>query len=134
MPYVASIGTYLSCWGTTQCRAVGDGGVAAFPPRQIAADQIDRFDRTAVNQRGRAGLDGEGDRVVASVRHQHKPDMTTFPATTRAAKQTFAMAGMTPVDVDVIEVHYFCTGIELIGYEELGFAERSGATSLSRLR
>jgi acetyl-CoA acetyltransferase len=130
MPYVASVGTYLPCWGTTQCRAVGDGGVAAFQLRQIAADQNDRSDRTAGNQRGVAGLDGEGDRVVASVRHQHKPDMTTFPATTCAAKQTFAMAVVTPVDVDVTEVHDFFSGIELIGYEDLGFAERFGGYKL----
>ena len=51
-----------------------------------------------------------------------------------AAKQAFTMAGMTPSDVDVAEVHDFFTGIELISYEDLGFAERFGATSLSRLR
>ena len=66
--------------------------------------------------------------------HQHKPDMTTFPATTRAAKQAFAMADMTPADVDVAEVHDFFTGIELISYEDLGFAERFGGYQLSRLK
>ena len=40
------------------------------------------------------------------------------------------MAGMTPVDVDVTEVHDFFTGIELIGYEDLGFAERFGGYKL----
>jgi acetyl-CoA C-acetyltransferase len=58
------------------------------------------------------------------VMHQHKQDMTTFPSTVRAAKQAFAMAGMSPADVDVAEVHDFFTGIELISYEDLGFANR----------
>jgi len=34
------------------------------------------------------------------------------------------------VDVDVDEVHDFFTGIGLIGYEDLGFAERFGAHKL----
>ena len=70
--------------------------------------------------------------------HQHKRDMTSFPATVRAAKQAFSMAGMTPSDMDVAEVHDFFTGIELISYEDLGFADRfegfklieSGATGI----
>ena len=66
--------------------------------------------------------------------HQHKPDMTTFPATVRAAKQAFGMAGMTPSDIDVAEVHDFFTGVELISYEDLGFAERFGATNSSKRR
>ena len=65
-----------------------------------------------------------------SVMHQHKQDMTTFPATVRAAKQAFGMAGLTPSDVDVAEVHDFFTGIELISYEDLGFADRFGAYKL----
>ncbi len=73
-----------------------------------------------------------------SVMHQHKKDMTSFPATVRAAKQAFGMAGLTPSDVDVAEVHDFFTGIELISYEDLGFANRfeayklieSGATAI----
>jgi acetyl-CoA C-acetyltransferase len=40
------------------------------------------------------------------------------------------MAGMTPSDVDVAEVHDFLTGIELMSYEDLGFAERLGGYKL----
>ena len=65
-----------------------------------------------------------------SVMHQHKSDMTTFPATVRAAKQAFTMAGLTPADVDVAEVHDFFTGIEMMSYEDLGFAERFEAYKL----
>ncbi len=62
--------------------------------------------------------------------HQHKRDLTSFPATVRAAKQAFAMAGMTPSDIDVAEVHDYFTGIELISYEDLGFAEKFEAFKL----
>lgn len=60
----------------------------------------------------------------------HKPDMTPLSATVRAAKQAFSTARMTPADVDVAEVHDFFTGIELISYEDLGFAERCGGYKL----
>ena len=99
MPYVASIGTYLPCWGSsTQHRVVGD-------------------DEDAIS----LGSD--------SVIRQHKPDMTTFTAV-HAVKQAFSVAGMTPSDVNVAEVHDFFTGIEIISYEDLGFAERFGAYKL----
>ncbi len=73
------------------CAPQSDGAAALV----IAAeDVVDRFTDRPVWIRGVGlGLD--------SVMHQHKPDMTTFPATTRAAKQAFAMAGLGPVDVDV---------------------------------
>jgi acetyl-CoA C-acetyltransferase len=40
------------------------------------------------------------------------------------------MAGMTPADMDVAEVHDFFTGIELISYEDLGCTERFGGYNL----
>ena len=40
------------------------------------------------------------------------------------------MAGLVPRDVDVAEVHDFFTRIKLIGYEDLGFAERYGGQEL----
>lgn len=102
------------------CAPQSDGAAALV----IAAeDAVDRFTDRPVWIRGVGlGLD--------SVMHQHKPDLTTFPATTRAAKQAFAMAGLGPVDVDVAEVHDFLTGIELMSYEDLGFAERLGGYKL----
>ena len=102
------------------CAPQSDGAAALV----IAAeDVVDRFTDRPVWIRGVGlGLD--------SVMHQHKADMTTFPATVRAAKQAFAMAGLTPADVDVAEVHDFFTGIELMSYEDLGFAERFGGYKL----
>jgi acetyl-CoA C-acetyltransferase len=59
--------------------------------------------------------------------HQHKGDMTTFPATVKAAKAAYAMAGVTPAEIQVAEVHDCFSAIELISYEDLGFVPRFGA-------
>jgi acetyl-CoA C-acetyltransferase len=112
--------TVVTPFGLYDCAPQSDGAAALV---LAAEDVVDRFTDRPVWIRGVGlGLD--------SVMHQHKPDMTTFPATTRAAKQAFAMAAMTPADIDVAEVHDFFTGIELISYEDLGFAERFGGYKL----
>jgi acetyl-CoA C-acetyltransferase len=40
-----------------------------------------------------------------------------------AGKQAYAMAGMTPKDIDVAEVHDCFTIAEMMAYENLGFAQ-----------
>jgi acetyl-CoA acetyltransferase len=52
--------------------------------------------------------------------------------TVRAGRLAFTMAGLMPADVDVAEVHDFFTGIDLISYEDLGFAERFEAHELMK--
>lgn len=117
---VLSAPTVVTPFGASDCAPQSDGAAALL---LAAEDVVDRFTSHPVWIRGVGlGLD--------SVMQQHKSDMTTFPATVRAAKQAFAMAGMTPADVDVAEVHDFLTGVELISYEDLGFAERFGAYKL----
>ncbi|WP_420750278.1 thiolase C-terminal domain-containing protein [Rhodococcus sp. O3] len=120
--------TVVTPFGVYDCAPQSDGAAALV---LAAEDVVDRYTDRPVWVRGVGiGLD--------SVMHQHKKDMTSFPATVRAAKQAFAMAGLTPSDVDVAEVHDFFTGIELISYEDLGFANRfeayklieSGATAI----
>ncbi|MGK8488491.1 thiolase C-terminal domain-containing protein [Nocardia asiatica] len=107
-------------FGVYDCVPQSDGAAALV---LAAEDVVDRYTDSPVWIRGVGlGLD--------SVMHQHKRDMTTFPATVRAARAAFAMAGLTPADVDVAEVHDFFTGIELISYEDLGFAERFEAHKL----
>src|SRR5690606_39771340 len=88
-----------------------------------AEDAVDRFTDRPVWVRG-VGLGM--DRVM----HQHKKDMTTFPPTVKAARAAMAMAGVTPAQIDVAEVHDCFTGVELISYEDLGFAERFEAYKL----
>ncbi|MEK6875998.1 MAG: hypothetical protein AABX63_01185 [Nanoarchaeota archaeon] len=66
-------------------------------------------------------------------------DMTTWEATTLAAKDAYEEASLTPKDIDFAELHDAFTPIELMSYEDLGFAKkghgkdmiRKGATKLN---
>jgi acetyl-CoA C-acetyltransferase len=49
-----------------------------------------------------------------------------------AAKQAYRMAGITPADVDVAEVHDCFTIAELMAYEDLGFADPGQGRELIR--
>lgn len=101
-------------FGLYDCTPQSDGAAALLV---AAGDVADRYTDHPVWVRGFGlGLD--------RVMHQHKLDMTTFPATVKAAKAAFAMAGIGPADIDVAEVHDCFTGVELMSYEDLGFAER----------
>ncbi|MFZ3172472.1 MAG: thiolase domain-containing protein [Carboxydocellales bacterium] len=53
-----------------------------------------------------------------------KESFTGFIATTRAAKQAYAMAGISPRDIDVAEVHDCFTITEIMDYEDLGFCDK----------
>jgi len=52
-------------------------------------------------------------------RHYHQWDTTTI-----ASKTAYEIAGISPKDVDVAEIHDCFTCTELIDYEDLGFCER----------
>ncbi|MGW0173612.1 thiolase C-terminal domain-containing protein [Rhodococcus sp. NPDC003322] len=112
--------TVVTPFSVYDCAPQSDGAAALI---LAAEDVVDRYTDRPVWVRG-VGLG------MDSVMHQHKRDMTTFPATVRAAKRAFGMAGLAPSDVQVAEVHDFFTGIELMSYEDLGFAERFEAFKL----
>jgi acetyl-CoA C-acetyltransferase len=101
-------------FGLYDCTPQSDGAAALI----VAGEEVvDRYTDHPIWVRGLGlGLD--------RVMHQHKADMTTFPPTRKAAKAAYAMAGVSPADIDVAEVHDCFTGVELISYEDLGFAER----------
>lgn len=48
-------------------------------------------------------------------------DITSFPATVRASREAYQMAGVTAADVQVAEVHDCFTMAEIIATEDLGF-------------
>ncbi|MBM7369242.1 thiolase C-terminal domain-containing protein [Gordonia hydrophobica] len=101
-------------FGLYDCTPQSDGAAAVI---LASEDVVDRYTDKPVWVRG-VGLGM--DRVM----HQHKRDMTTFPPTVKAAAAAMSMAGVTPGDIDVAEVHDCFTGVELISYEDLGFADR----------
>jgi acetyl-CoA C-acetyltransferase len=106
--------TVVEPFGLYDCTPQSDGAAAVI----LAADEVvQRFTDSPVWVRG-VGLGM--DRVM----HQHKADLTTFPPTVKAARTALTMAGLSPRDVDVAEVHDCFTGVELISYEDLGFADR----------
>lgn len=61
-----------------------------------------------------------------------RDDITHFKATKLAAKAAYTQAGITPKDVNVAEVHDAFTSVELISYEDLGFAEEGKGGELIR--
>lgn len=107
-------------FGLYDCTPQSDGAAAVL---LVAEDVVDRYTDRPVWVRGVGlGLD--------RVMHAHKPDMTSFPPTIKAARQAYAMAGIGPADIDVAEVHDCFSGVELINYEDLGFCDRFEAYKL----
>lgn len=101
-------------FGIFDCTPQSDGAAALI---LVAEEFVDRYTDRPAWVRG-FGL--ASDRVM----HQHKRDMTSFTCTVKAAKAAYAMAGLRPQDIDFAEVHDCFTGVELISYEDLGFAAR----------
>ena len=53
-----------------------------------------------------------------------KPDITTFPAVREAARQAYAMAGVSAADIQFAELHDCFTIAEIVAMEDLGFVRR----------
>ena len=56
-----------------------------------------------------------------------RDSMTSWDAAVLAAKDSCAQAKISPEDVDVAELHDAFTIVELVGYEDIGFARRGKA-------
>lgn len=61
-----------------------------------------------------------------------RQDASHFAATQIAAKNAFKQAGLKPADIDVAEVHDAFTSVELLSYEDLGFADPGKGGELIR--
>ncbi len=59
-------------------------------------------------------------------------DMTTWDATCISAKGAYEQAGLSPKDIDFVELHDAFTNVELISYEDLGFAKKGEGANLIR--
>jgi acetyl-CoA C-acetyltransferase len=107
-------------FGLLDCTPQSDGAAALI---LVAEHLADRYTDKPVWIRGVGlGLD--------RVMHAHKADLSTFPATVKAATAAYSMAGIGPDDIDVAEVHDCFTAVELISYEDLGFCGRGDAKDL----
>ena len=61
-----------------------------------------------------------------------REDMTSWNSTVTAAKIAYKEAGIKPKDIDIAEVHDAFTPVELISYEDLGFAGKGKGKELIR--
>jgi len=61
-----------------------------------------------------------------------RKDLTHFAATQIAAKKAFALAGLSPQDINVAEIHDAFTSVEMLSYEDLGFIGFGKAGELIR--
>ncbi len=51
-----------------------------------------------------------------------REDNTSWDASTMTAKNAYAQSGLAPEDIDIAELHDAFTSVELIAYEDMGFA------------
>ncbi|HOT04248.1 MAG TPA: thiolase domain-containing protein [Methanolinea sp.] len=58
-------------------------------------------------------------------------DISTLDATVAAGKRAFAMAGITPKEIDLVEVHDCFTIAEICAIEDLGFCRKGEAGRLT---
>lgn len=61
---------------------------------------------------------------VDSWMRQNDESLIGFPASKHAAMQAYEMAGLTPSDIQVAEIHDCFTITEILDYEDLGFAKK----------
>jgi len=57
-------------------------------------------------------------------------DMTSWEGTILAVKSAYDQAGISPKDIDFVELHDAFTSVELIAYEDLGFIEKGKGNKL----
>lgn len=107
-------------FGLLDCVPQSDGAAAVI---LAAKDVAGRYTDRPV---GILGFGTGLDRIM----HAHKTDLASFPATRKAAGQAFGMAGLSPTDIDVAEVHDCFSGVEMMSYEDLGFCGRGEAPKL----
>jgi acetyl-CoA acetyltransferase len=104
------------------CCPTGDGAAVVV----LASDRA----------RKRLGTSG-GMRIAASVLHSGHVeegfrDMTRPDISSRSAQDAYALAGIEPKDLDMIELHDAFSIAELVYYEAFGLAERGHAADLIR--
>lgn len=104
--------------GLLDCSPVSDGAAAALVARPDAVDDAARAVALLACEQA------SGPTSVAAI-----DDLTTFPATRRAAERAYAAAGVAPADVDVVELHDCFSIAEIVDCEDLGLLPRGEAAA-----
>ena len=102
------------------CSGIGDGAAALLlVPKDLARKFTDSPIEVAAS-------------TVASdtLSLYQRPDITTFQASKKASDRAYAMAGIEPENVDVLEVHDAFSILGVMALEDLGFAEKGSGTKL----
>ena len=61
-----------------------------------------------------------------------REDMTTWNAVKIASEKAYKQAGVSPLDIDIAEIHDAFTIVEIISYEDLGFCEKGKGAEMIR--
>jgi acetyl-CoA C-acetyltransferase len=96
------------------CPPISDGAAAAV---LCASDLAGEFSGRPIDVIGSGHAMGPGTLYEMS-------DLTTFEATVNAAREAYRMAGLSPRDIDVAEVHDCFSIAEVAAIEDLGFVEK----------
>jgi len=97
------------------CPPISDGGTAMiFCTKERAADFSSA---QAISVIGAAQASGPSTLFEMS-------DITSLPATVQASQAAYAQAGVTPSEIDVVELHDCFTISEIIEVEDLGFVKK----------
>ncbi|MHA1293517.1 MAG: thiolase C-terminal domain-containing protein [Promethearchaeota archaeon] len=99
------------------CSLVTDGAACIF---LAAGDVAKKFTDTPI------WITGTGQGSAALSLHD-RDDITSFIATREASKQAYQMAGLSPKDIQIAEVHDCFTIAEILAMEDLGFYEKGKA-------
>jgi acetyl-CoA C-acetyltransferase len=96
------------------CSLISDGAAAVLlVPAERAGEFTDKPVRVL-------GIAQASDFVALD----EKPDITTFPAVRLASAKAYRMAGVSPADIELAELHDCFTIAEIVALEDLGFAPR----------
>jgi acetyl-CoA C-acetyltransferase len=104
------------------CSLITDGAACLF---LAAENKAKDFTDTPI------WIAGTGQGSAALSVHDRE-EITSFAATKEAARQAYEMAGMSPKDIQIAEVHDCFTIAEILAMEDLGFYEKGKAAEAVR--
>ena len=96
------------------CSPVSDGAAAAI---LCPAEDAKKYTDTPIYVKASAQASG-------TIRLHDRKSLTTIDSSVNASRNAFKMAGMTPKDIDAVEVHDCFSINGLLAIEDIGFVEK----------